>query len=260
MSSSQPLPVGLESLLDSSARAAEDVCRVLRQLDDTSPPTLGGQWTVRDTAVHLIGHLKFYTAFLDGQPSPVRRWEDLELLNAAFFKVLDETDPNALADLVAKSAGRFTEQGERLDSQDKRPYHLGLELPVADIASIMCNELLMHGWDIAAVTGNSSQAAGAALPAVQHLSTVWPGFFRADLGDGVRFALQVDGLAPLVYVFGDHSIRLETSPSGADVNCATSGSAMNHLLWISARLSPADAKLTVSGIRPDLVASFGYPR
>ena len=58
---------------------------MLRQLDDTSQLTLGGQWTARDTAVHLIGYVRFYTAVLGGQPSPVQRWEDLEVVNAAFL-------------------------------------------------------------------------------------------------------------------------------------------------------------------------------
>ena len=64
MSSAQPSPVALEGLLDASDRTAQAFCRVLRQLDDTSQLTLGGQWTVRHTAVHLIGYLKFYTRFL----------------------------------------------------------------------------------------------------------------------------------------------------------------------------------------------------
>ena len=95
--------------------------------------------------------------------------------------ILDESDPKVLADLVALSAARFKETGSGLTGQTKRPFHLGLELPVADLVAIMCNELLMHGWDIAAVTGNSMEAAEAAGPTLQHLSTVWPGFLRADL-------------------------------------------------------------------------------
>src|SRR4029077_18523547 len=116
-----------------------------------------------ETAVHVIGFLRFYTAFLDGKPSPVQRWEELAILNAAFFAILDETDPKVLADIVAQSADRFTENGARLSDQDKRPYHLGVAIPAADIVTLMCNELLMHGWDIAAATGNSVETGAAAL-------------------------------------------------------------------------------------------------
>src|SRR5262252_7731239 len=120
MSSAQSVAVPLDRLVDANARAAEEFCRLLRDVDDTSQLTLGGKWTVRDTAVHLMGYLKFYTAFLDGQPSPVVRIEDIDLLNAAFFMVLDETDSKVLADRVAESVERFNRRAATLNGEDMR--------------------------------------------------------------------------------------------------------------------------------------------
>src|SRR5690349_17356931 len=130
MSLSNVPAAGLADLLEASALAADDMRRVLRRLDDTSQLTLGGEWTVRETAVHVIGCLKLYTEFLEGKPSPIHSWEDLAVLNAAFFTMLDETDPSVLAGMVAESAAHFTESGAHLTDQNQRPWHLGVALPV----------------------------------------------------------------------------------------------------------------------------------
>jgi hypothetical protein len=89
----------VEVLIDATRRAAEDFCRVLREAGDTSRLTLGGQWTVRDTAAHLIGGSKLYTAYLNGRVPAVRPGQ-YDVLNVAWFLVLDETDGNVLADAV----------------------------------------------------------------------------------------------------------------------------------------------------------------
>lgn len=246
-------------LVDANQRAADDVCRLLRDTRDTTRLTLGGQWTVRDTAAHLIGFLKFYTAFLDGQQSPARRIEDLDLLNAAFFMVLDDTDGNALADALDAGVQRFCARVSGLQDEDRRPWHLGLELGVPALLALMGDELLIHGWDIAAVTGGRVTAIDAAIPIIEQLAPMWPAFFRGDLGDGVKFTLNVDGLAPIAFAFDDNTMQLETAPSTNPADCSTTGSAMNHLLWIWGRTNLTDAQLTVSGARPELAASFGFP-
>ena len=260
MSPSNAPVAGLASLLEASSLAADDIGRVLRRLDDTSQLTLGGEWTVRETAVHVIGCLKLYAGVLDGKPSAIHSWDDLTVLNAAWFTMLDETNPSLLADMVVESAARYIQVAGNLTEQDQRPWHLGVELPVADIVTLMGNELLMHGWDIAVVTGNTVETGSAALSMIQGLSTLWPGFLRPDLGAGVRFGLGIDGRAPLVYVFGDNSVQLDPLSSTTDVDCITRGSALNHMLWISGRLDFAGAELTSSGTRPQLVESFGLPR
>jgi hypothetical protein len=249
----------VRSLVAANQRAADDFCRLVREAGDTSRLTIGGQWTVRDTAAHVLGFLKFYTSFLDGQPSPAVRGEDLAVLNAAFFMVFGDTDAMVLASALETEAHRFCTRAAGLHDEDRRPWHLGLELAVPDLLALMGDELLMHGWDIAAVTGNRVSATDAAIPVIERIVTIWPSFLRRDLGNGVRFMLNVDELAPIVFAFGDNTMQLEPAPSTRPADCTTTGSAMNHLLWILGRANLADSELTVSGARPELAESFGFP-
>ena len=246
-------------LVDAVMSAADDCCRLVRVSGDTARLTRGGQWTVRDTAVHLIGFSKIYAALLADHSSPVSKIEEFDVVNQAMFMVLDGTDPGELADELFAATLEFCARAATLDDEAVRPWHLGLELPVVDHVALIGNELLMHGWDIAAVTGNESAAVDAATPVVEQLATLWPGFFRTDLGDGVRFALHVSGLRPVVYVFGNGTLRLETESPLGETDCATTGSAMNHLLWLGGRATLADSDLIVAGDRPELADLFGFP-
>jgi hypothetical protein len=81
-----------------SANAFGEALRALSRSDDL---TVGGRWTVRHTAVHTIGCLKLYRNVLGGLSSAIRGLGDLDVLNEAWFLMLEEGRPTVLADLVA---------------------------------------------------------------------------------------------------------------------------------------------------------------
>ena len=60
----------LEDLQVGLGLAAAEVLALMRSEPDVDALTPGGEWTVRDTAVHLICVPRMYTRLLNGQPAP----------------------------------------------------------------------------------------------------------------------------------------------------------------------------------------------
>jgi hypothetical protein len=89
--------------------------------------------------------------------------------------------------------------------------------------------------------------------------SVWPKYFRADLGEDVTVELMPDGVPPTVFSFAGGKVKTAPAEPGATYSCSTSGSAFGHLLWVGRRLDTASAGVTISGERPDLAERFGFP-
>jgi hypothetical protein len=153
-------------LLDALAVAAADFGRLLRELSTTSAFTLGGEWTVRQTAVHVFGSARHYRALVDGQPSFIGRWEDLEVFNQTLFIAIDEDRPQELATMVEDAEDGFRTAPARHAPDELVPIHFGLSITAGGLVAFQCNELLMHGWDMAAVTSLKTGADSCAEPVV----------------------------------------------------------------------------------------------
>jgi hypothetical protein len=162
--------------------------------------------------------------------------------------------------MVEESEGAFRSAAGRHAPDEPVPFHLGLSITAAELVAFQCNELLMHGWDMAAVTGQATAADGAAETTVAGLMPVWSRRFRSDLGEDVTFGLNPTGVPPTVWSFAGGRTTVADAERDAVCSCSTSGSAMGHLLWIGRRLTAREAGLVVSGERADLTEQFGFPR
>src|SRR5882724_1866380 len=86
----------------------ERYARLVEDLDDTSVPIPGSDWTVRDAAVHLSHHGHRYAAMISGEISVSAVPFDKKFLDARARSIIDdnpETDPKKLADQVRDSYG-----------------------------------------------------------------------------------------------------------------------------------------------------------
>jgi hypothetical protein len=89
------MEISMGELQDGVRRASAEVVKVLRTDPDVQALTPGGEWTVRETAVHLICETRMYTLVLKEQPSRFQTPADLSLWNAVAFLAMDEARPSA---------------------------------------------------------------------------------------------------------------------------------------------------------------------
>jgi hypothetical protein len=184
-------------------RAAKETTDLLMSLDGTSDLIPGSEWTVREAAVHLICWARYYRRFLAGSPSPARRPDDFDVINAAYFVALDESDPQVLASLLRDATSAYAHDLSTCDAGQPCPWHFGLTIDATTWAAGAAGELLMHGWDIASTSGKQFSDDDAAVPTLIGTSVMWP-TFTAPRGDkpAGTLAVSVDGQVEFAYFWG----------------------------------------------------------
>ena len=156
----------LEDLQVGLGLAAAEVLALLRSEPDVDALTPGGEWTVRDTAVHLICVPRMYTRQLNGQPAPFGSLPEPAAWNAGTFLALAEDRPTALADLAEEAVASFLDVTTRRHRDDPIQY-VAFATSVGGLSAFLCGEYLLHGFDIASSVGRgwswAEPAADAAL-------------------------------------------------------------------------------------------------
>lgn len=110
---------------------------MLRTEPDVQAVTPGGEWTVRETAVHLICGTQTYTILLEGQPSRFQTSFDFSAWNSALFLAMAEDHPSVLANLVEDAVRVFLEESERHDRYDTHSYQ-GLTMTTGGQLALSC--------------------------------------------------------------------------------------------------------------------------
>lgn len=109
------------------------------------------EWTVRDLAAHLVSLPQLYQD-LNRAAEPFQTpasWPDYSRATRAH---LDELDTVSLADRLQPETERLL---EHLGDDGAEPWALYRETTVAKVGAGYLGELLMHGQDLAALTGSS---------------------------------------------------------------------------------------------------------
>jgi uncharacterized protein (TIGR03083 family) len=181
--------------------AIEQMCALLRSLDDTSTPTGDGTWTVGETAAHVIGGAKAYTGYIRGEPSVVKSPAEMNAMHAARFAATPTRDGPGLADLMAEAEGGFVRAADGVAPDAEVNWHFGLRMSADAAAGIRLVEQYVHGWDIAMAVGRPwavpDEAGATAMAAVSPLYPYWVSADRA--GDAaITVLLRPQGGDPLL--------------------------------------------------------------
>jgi uncharacterized protein (TIGR03083 family) len=243
--------ISLGELRDGVRRASTEVVKVLRTDPDVQALTPGREWTVRETAVHLIGGTRMYTVVLNGRPSRFQTPVDLSTLNAGLFLAMDEQRPSALAGLVEDAVGRFLEESGHHDRDESHPYG-GLTLTTGQQLALSCWEYLLHGYDIEAAVGRPWACPdGLADQTMVAMSTTLRGLINTKAAAEVRASVAIESPAiRICYALKEDGAELLASDS--EVDCSITGAPAQLLLWLSGRSGWNTAKLSASGTMPEL--------
>ena len=141
-----------EALRRNSGRVAN----LLRAVSDPSGPAGRLDWTIGQTAAHLVGGVEHYTSYLSGAGvGPPQQGEDLTaaqrtaLGNAEMLAGFTERDPARLADRLDPAVEAFLTAVAGCDAVTPHWTDTGIAMTAPTIAATALGELLVHGRDIA---------------------------------------------------------------------------------------------------------------
>jgi hypothetical protein len=193
---------------------------LVRSVPDANSVSVG-TWTVGDVAAHLSHVFRFDTDAVAGRqvPEAIVTAVGMAEVNAKMLAEDGEREPAVLADRIGALAHEFDDVVSR-SRAGAVEWLQGVRLPPSAVACHLLEECLIHGHDIASVTGRpwSIQrhhallaVEGAVLPLIAALPPTAfvnqenAGSFRA------RFELRLRGGGRTVMAFDRGSLTLDTA-------------------------------------------------
>src|SRR5262249_3319270 len=221
---------------------APSLASLLRSVSDANASSVG-TWTVGDVAAHVSHGFRVDIDAVAGRPVPQAIVTKAGIAAATAKKLAEdgERDPSALADRIDALAGEFDDV---LRSQSAAVDWLqDLRLPPSAVACHLLNECLVHGHDIAKVTGRPWPIQRrhamlaiegflfplmAALPPTALVNQERAGSFR------VRIDMRLRGGGHTLMVLDSGSLTLDTA-GARDVDGHISGAPRALLLILMGR-------------------------
>jgi len=255
----------LAAVRDGMTVMYERVARLIEEQDDLSMMIPGFEWTVREMAVHLAGGIRRYTALANGEYDLSALTFDKKMLDARARGLNadnPEADPKKLAEQIREGFELFMSVTAKVPAETPVSYYNGLRPNVAEIASVLLGEPVIHGYDIG--TG-----VGAPWPIDPEYSVLFLGvfqkfgcsaLFQPDRASGLDATYRVDipGTESTFVRIVDRTCR--EVPADGPADCVISADPVTAHLVYTGRMKqwPAIAlgQLTFSGARPEIGPGF----
>jgi uncharacterized protein (TIGR03083 family) len=261
--------------------AVEEVGERFSRLVLSSDPGVmaTAEWTVADTAAHVVAIAWQYTALVVGyeEERPIDGVRDHLLrttvdnihtgLNAAMTRNFKERDPVALAATLRSSIAKVLELTADADPESTVVWLGGASLPRAGLLAHLTNEMLLHGRDIA-------RAAGTPWPIPEEQAALFFDLFIVEIiRNGVGVLLDVDDpprrgriavefrsayTTPVTIVVTDGVVSVEEPGRDVDVHLAFQPAALSLMLFhhVSRLRTVLTGGVRAWGRRPWLLPAF----
>ncbi|GGU90956.1 hypothetical protein GCM10010182_02110 [Actinomadura cremea] len=235
-------------------------------------------WTVADTAAHVVAISGSYAAMLRGPGAalPIPALEDViggttvdtvADFNEVALRDFAERDPRALADRVRGDVAALLHHSEGMDPGRPIDWLGGSRVPAAGLLAHMVNELQIHGRDIARATGArwEVRAEDAALFFELFLLGVtrygygrlldWD---RPEREGRIAVEFRSRHTAPAAMVLTDGRVTVEEPPGDVDVRLRFDPVTLNLVLFgrVGRARAALAGRLVVGGRRPWLLPAF----
>jgi uncharacterized protein (TIGR03083 family) len=245
------MEISLADLKDGLRQASARVVKVLRTEPDLRALTPGGEWTVRETAVHLICGTRMYAIFLKGLPTRFQTPYDFSTWNSALFLAMDEERPSVLAGLVEAAVTAFLEESGQHGRDDSHSYQ-GFTMTTGQLSALQCWEYLLHGYDIdTALARPWTCPDRLADQTMLAMSETLGGLINTKAGTGRQARVAIESLSiRICYALRPDGAELLAGDS--QVDCSISGNPSDLMLWLSGRADWDAARLSASGEIPEL--------
>lgn len=238
----EPPPIDLAVVTAAADQALDRVANLVRGIPEQSAIAVG-DWSIAQTAAHLLGVVGAYIDIAAGKGSP---YSDLartaETNEERAARITDRT-PFQLAEQIQALRPALAEAiGDEPDGY--RPGHVGEpQLRSIAVARIL-GEAVVHGWDISMAAKRMwwIEPSDAALVFRSFLPFL-PLFVNPERANGLnaRFDVRVRKFpeARAVFAFSDGVLTVEGEPQGR-VDCTMSGAPASMILVMHRRIGLAN--------------------
>jgi uncharacterized protein (TIGR03083 family) len=111
------------------------------------------EWTVGDLVAHLTQGVEVARELLDGKPSPYGDMREIPETNAHFLSIEPERNIERLVPRFVAGLRSMEARFREMPDDFVVPFHADARFTPAQAMVMMSSELLIHGWDLAQVTG-----------------------------------------------------------------------------------------------------------
>lgn len=215
----------LDRVLPAIDRLAERFAALVTAVPDPAAPIPDSEWTVRDATAHVVTTARRYGEGPEGRGTWVADPRELGALNDTQNQTLAGLD---LAELATRLRRDLTALAAQVRAYGTAPpwfrFHGG-EPVAADVAlGILLGELVVHGWDIARVTGHPWPIDGGDVELIlEGVEAILPGWVDRDAAGGLTATFEVRLRGGGTHVWSFRGGRLEVAPAGRrpDVRIST---------------------------------------
>lgn len=236
----EPPPIDLATVTAAADKALDRVANLVRGIPEQSAKAVG-DWSIAQTAAHLMGVVGAYIDIAAGKGSP---YTDIDpravaATNADLMARITERTPFQLAEQIQALRPALAEAiGDEPDGLV--PGHAGMQQLRSIASARILGEAVVHGWDISMAAKRMwwIEPSDAAMVFRSFLPFL-PLFVDTEKAKGVnaRFDVRVRKFpeARAVFAFRDGELLVEAEPQGR-VDCTLSGAPASMILVIHRRI------------------------
>jgi uncharacterized protein (TIGR03083 family) len=257
------VPVDLAVARTAVQAAARQAAELVRSLPDPSARVPGMDWTVGQTAAHLVAAARFYPRYATGQLTP-EATIDLADGNLSRIAQVGEHGLAELADLLTAETQRLLEQTADLAPDHPVAFYGGTTLDLSAQTGILLGEYLVHGLDLARSARRPWPIdPGHARLVIAAATALLPRYVDPDAAQGMRvgYDVRIRGGPRFTLRLADGAATVESGSVGP-VDCHISADPVAFLIVAYGRGSQwppiVRGKITAWGRKP--WRAFGFTR
>lgn len=242
------------------------VAALVRGIPQLEVPTRGLDWSLRQTAAHLVCAAGLNAQLLAGKLDP-HESKDIAALNEESLAQVDAVTPDELADAIAAAAADLVAVARAHPARQPVRWVNGVEQDIGTPLGAILGEFLVHGFDIARSVGRPWEIRREhAAQVIAAVAPVMPMFVHQENAAGFRgsYDIRVRGSFRFVASFDDGVLTIQDpdgTPGQRRVDCHISADPVAMLLVSYGRVSHwsqlARGKFFAWGRKPWLAIKFG---
>jgi uncharacterized protein (TIGR03083 family) len=240
--------------------AAGRASELIRLLPDPLAPVPGLEWTVGQTAAHMVAAPMNYLCYATGQAEP-EVTIDLRAGNLERIERVGSQDLSELADLLVEQTDRYLNGTGNLSDDHPVPFFGGTTVSLAAQTGIMLGEYVVHGRHLARSAGRPSHIDPSyAILVIAAITAVIPRYLNREVARGVNVAYEIRVRGGPRFIFRVAGNKASVEPgSGVPVDCRISADPVAFLLVTYGRQAQWRPVLVgrMTGVGSSAMASLG---